>query len=90
MATSPCSTPWFADRVRGALASLTPKQREVVEHYYLLGQTEREIAAELGIAQQVVHKRLHGVTRDGRCIGGALRRLHTELEPLARMLGWRP
>lgn len=83
----PVPAPWFADRVREALDVLTPKQRDVVERYVLLGQTERQIAADLGIAQQVVHKRLHGVVRDGRPIGGALRRLRAPLLPLARMIG---
>ncbi|MEZ4316231.1 MAG: sigma factor-like helix-turn-helix DNA-binding protein [Myxococcota bacterium] len=81
--------PWYCERVREAVdAALTEKQREVVELYFFQGWTEDAIAAHLGVRQQVVHKRLHGVRRDGRDIGGALRKLHHALEPLARMLRW--
>ena len=54
---------------------LTPRQRDVVERFYTEGRTQAEIAAELGITQQVVSKTLFGVVRDGRRIGGAIRRL---------------
>ena len=55
--------------------ALTPRQREVVELYYLDGRSQGEIAAQLGITQQVVSKQLFGVLRDGKRIGGAIRRL---------------
>lgn len=68
--------------VRDAIASaLTEKQREVVEAHFFEGRSEGQIAAELGITQQVVHKRLYGVVRDGHRIGGALRRLRAALAP---------
>ena len=54
---------------------LTVRQRDVVERFYVEGRTQAEIAAELGISQQVVSKTLFGVVRDGRRIGGAIRRL---------------
>jgi len=41
--------------------------------------SQSEIARRLGVSQQVIDKRLHGATRDGRRIGGALARLRTEL-----------
>ena len=55
--------------------ALTPRQRQIVERYYLDGRSQGEIAAELGITQQVVSKQLFGVLRDGKRIGGAIRRL---------------
>lgn len=63
---------------------LSDKQREVVEAYFFEGLSEPEIALRLGIAQQVVHKRLHGARRGGRTVGGALKRLAEALAPLAR------
>ncbi len=74
-----------ACEVRRVVAeSLSPKQREVVEAYYFEGLSELEIARRLGVTQQVVHKRIHGVRRDGRAIGGALKRLADALAPLVR------
>jgi RNA polymerase sigma factor (sigma-70 family) len=55
--------------------ALTPRQREIVELYFTDGLTQAEIAGRLGISQQVVSKQLFGVMRDGRRIGGAIRRL---------------
>ena len=54
---------------------LTARQREIVEMYFTDGLTQAEIAAKLGIAQQVVSKQLFGVMRDGKRVGGAIRRL---------------
>jgi DNA-directed RNA polymerase specialized sigma24 family protein len=62
----------IADIVR---TGLTPKQRRLVELYFYEGRTQVEIAAELGISQQVVSRQLFGVVRDGRRIGGAIARL---------------
>jgi RNA polymerase sigma factor (sigma-70 family) len=69
-----------AARVREAVATaLTRKQREVVEAYFFEGLSQSEIARRLGISQQVVHKRLYGVVRGGRPVGGAIRRLREVL-----------
>lgn len=74
--------PARAALVRTAVAeALTDKQREVVEAHYFLGLSQGAIARKLGITQQVVHKRLHGVRRGGRQIGGALARLRAALRP---------
>src|SRR5687768_8167480 len=54
---------------------LTVRQREIVELYFTDGLSQAEIAAQLGIAQQVVSKQLFGVMRNGKRIGGAIRRL---------------
>lgn len=55
--------------------ALTPRQREIVELSFVDGLSQSQIAARLGISQQVVSKSLFGVVRNGRRVGGALRRL---------------
>ena len=54
---------------------LTAKQRVIVERYFYDGRTQQEIAAEIGISQQVVSRQLFGVVRNGRRVGGAVQRL---------------
>ncbi len=54
---------------------LTERQREIVGLYFLRGLNQRQIAEELGIAQQSVSEHLYGKTRAGRSVGGALRKL---------------
>lgn len=54
---------------------LTERQRQIVDLTYGEQLTQAEVAARLGISQQVVSKQLFGVIRDGRRIGGAIRRL---------------
>lgn len=54
---------------------LTARQREIVELYFTDQLTQQEIAARLGISQQVVSRQLFGVIRDGQRIGGAIKRL---------------
>jgi RNA polymerase sigma factor (sigma-70 family) len=54
---------------------LTDRQRQIVELYFTDGLTQADIAVTLGITQQVVSKQLFGVMRDGKRIGGAIRRL---------------
>jgi DNA-directed RNA polymerase specialized sigma24 family protein len=64
------------EQLRTIIATrLTERQRDIVERYFFLGQTEAEIAAELGIAQQVVSKHLFGALRAGRRVGGAIAKL---------------
>lgn len=54
---------------------LTERQRQIVELVYGEQLTQAEAAERLGISQQVVSKQLFGVVRNGKRIGGALRRL---------------
>ncbi len=61
---------------------LTAKQRRVVEMYFYEDKTQQEIAQALGINQQVVSKHLFGVLRDGRKVGGAVRKLRKLCERL--------
>ena len=62
-----------------ALNALTGKQREAIELHFHEGLTQGQIARRLGITQQVVQKRLHGVRRRGKLIGGALPKLRRAL-----------
>lgn len=61
---------------------LTSRQRAIVEMYYFEGATQEEIAARLGIAQQVVSRQLFGATRNGKRVGGAIKRLRDVLDEL--------
>jgi RNA polymerase sigma factor (sigma-70 family) len=54
---------------------LTERQRQIVELIYGEQLTQAEGAERLGISQQVVSKQLFGVVRNGKRVGGALRRL---------------
>ncbi len=60
--------------------ALTERQRQAVRLYYFEGLSEAAIARQLGVSQQVVHRRIHGARRGGRRIGGALARLRAVLE----------
>jgi RNA polymerase sigma factor (sigma-70 family) len=62
--------------------ALTDRQRRIVEMYFFEGRTQDEIAADLGIAQQVVSRQLFGAVRDGKKVGGAIRRLQRVIEDL--------
>ena len=67
-------------------SGLTDKQRQIVERYFYEGRTQQEIAADLGISQQVVSRQLFGVLRDGRRVGGAIARMRA----LCEANGWDP
>lgn len=54
---------------------LTERQRQVVELYFQESKSECEIAEILHVSQQVVSKHLYGVLREGRRVGGALKKL---------------
>ena len=72
-----------ADRARSLWAEvrsaidevLTERQREVVRLYFLDGLNQRQVAEKLGISQQAVSEHLYGKMRNGRAVGGALRKL---------------
>ncbi len=72
----------LAARVRTAVAeALTERQRSIVEWHFFEGLSQGQIARRLGVTQQVVQKSLYGVTRGGKAVGGALRRLREALGP---------
>ncbi len=58
---------------------LTDKQREAVFLFFFEGLSQGDIARRLGVSQQVVQKHIYGTVRNGRRIGGALRKLHEAL-----------
>jgi DNA-directed RNA polymerase specialized sigma24 family protein len=61
---------------------LTARQREIVEWHFFEGLSQGAIAHRLGVTQQVVQKTIYGVQRNGRPVGGALRKLREVLTPL--------
>jgi RNA polymerase sigma factor (sigma-70 family) len=61
---------------------LTDRQRRIVELYFYEGRTQQEISAELGISQQVVSRQLFGVVRNGKKVGGAIKRLRDVCDEL--------
>jgi DNA-directed RNA polymerase specialized sigma24 family protein len=77
--------------LRDAIASsLTEKQREVVVAYFFEGESQGQIARRLGITQQVVQKRIFGVARGDKWIGGALACLRRTILGEARYSAARP
>ena len=73
------------DVVRRAVeTALTETQREAVELFFFEGLSQSEIARRLGVSQQVIQKRLYGVSRRGVVVGGAIARLREVLTPLVR------
>ena len=54
---------------------LTSRQREVVLLYFVEELNQRQIGDRLGISQQAVSEHLYGKVRNGRTVGGALRKL---------------
>ena len=71
------------DRARGLWASvrrlmdevLTDRQREIILLYFFEDLNQRQIGERLGISQQAVSEHLYGKMRNGRAVGGALRKL---------------
>jgi predicted transcriptional regulator len=66
------------------LSSLTPRQRQVVELYYLEGKTQVEVAQILGISQQTVSQHLKGKLRRGSYVGGAIRKIQKAIQKAAK------
>ncbi|MBL4632576.1 MAG: hypothetical protein JKY56_01815 [Kofleriaceae bacterium] len=75
----------LADDVRAAVVSeLSPRQRQVVEGCFFEGLSQPQLSAKLGISQQVIHKCLYGTRREGKMVGGALKKLRGALCHLVR------
>jgi DNA-binding CsgD family transcriptional regulator len=55
--------------------TLTRKQREAVVLYFLHRKTQQEIAQILGVSRRVLSQHLFGITRDGKHVGGAVKKL---------------
>ena len=80
-----------ARRLRRALEALidevlTERQREVVKLYYFSELNQRQIAEVLGTSQQAVSERLYGKVRNGRAVGGAMRKMKAAC--LERGISW--
>ena len=54
---------------------LTDRQRSVVELHFFGQMNQRQIGEKLGISQQAVGQHLYGKLRNGKSVGGALRKL---------------
>ena len=54
---------------------LSARQQQVMDLYFNENKTQEEIAEILGVTQQVVSKHLFGAMREGRRVGGAVRKL---------------
>ena len=55
--------------------SLTERQREAVVLYFLCRKTQEEVAQVMGISRRVVSQHLFGISRNGRQVGGAVKRI---------------
>jgi predicted DNA-binding protein (UPF0251 family) len=55
--------------------SLTEKQLEATVLYFKYGKTQQEISEIMGISRRVVSQHLFGITRNGRSVGGAVKKL---------------
>jgi len=69
-------------------AVLTSRQHEVVSLYFFAELNQRQIAERLGISQQAVSEHLYGKVRNGRAVGGALRKLRKAC--VKRGIRWQP
>jgi len=65
------------------VSALTPRQREVMELYYLENMTQVEVAATLGITQVTVSQHLKGKQRGGKPVGGAFRKIRKAIHKRA-------
>lgn len=61
-------------------STLTPRQREVLLLYYYFEKTQEDIAAILQLSQSTVSRHLFGTARNGRKVGGAIRKLQKAME----------
>ena len=55
--------------------SLTEKQRQVLLLYYMHQKTQEEVAEILGISRRVVSQHLFGICRNGKHVGGAIKKI---------------
>jgi len=55
--------------------SLTDRQREALLLYFLHDKTQEEVAQIMGISRRVVSQHLFGICRNGKHVGGAVRKI---------------
>ena len=71
--------------VHGIMVSaLTPRQRRVIELYYLENRTQVEVATVLGISQATVCQHLKGKRRGRNHVGGAFRKIRKAIRKAAK------
>lgn len=56
-------------------SELTPIQRDCVKLYFLKKKKQNEIAEILGISRRVVSQHIYGIRRDGKQVGGAIKKI---------------
>ena len=56
--------------------ALSPPQKKVVELYFFAGLNQKQIAERINMSQQSVSECLNGKSRNGKKIGGAIRKLN--------------
>lgn len=56
-------------------SELTQRQRECIKLYFFMEKTQNEIAEILGISRRVVSQHIYGILRDGKRIGGAVKKI---------------
>lgn len=61
-------------------STLTGRQREVLRLYYFDGKTQEDIADQLAVSQSTVSRHLFGTVREGKRVGGAIRKLQKALD----------
>ncbi|MCX6996612.1 MAG: sigma-70 family RNA polymerase sigma factor [Kiritimatiellaeota bacterium] len=66
------------------VTALTPRQRKVMELYYLEEHTQVEIATALGISQATVSQHLTGKRRGRTRVGGAFRKIRKAIHKAAK------
>ncbi|MBM3240736.1 sigma-70 family RNA polymerase sigma factor [Candidatus Poribacteria bacterium] len=54
---------------------LTQRQRDCIKLYFLQEKTQAEVAEILGISRRVVSQHIYGICRDGKRIGGAIKKI---------------
>jgi len=66
------------------VSALTPRQRRVIELYYLENHTQVEVATALGISQATVSQHLKGKRRGRNHVGGAFRKIRKAIRKAAK------
>ena len=56
-------------------SELTQLQRDCIKLYFLQEKTQAEVAEILGISRRVVSQHIYGIRRDGKRIGGAIKKI---------------
>jgi RNA polymerase sigma factor (sigma-70 family) len=56
-------------------SELTQRQRDCIKLYFLQEKTQAEVGEILGISRRVVSQHIYGIRRDGKRIGGAIKKI---------------